>query len=245
MRHSPRQDDAMTQTVHPKRMYLAYRHPTLSPEAFIPRWRQHGALAMQFMAEQGWQNVTSYSHCDAIRDSGLTGVAGEIDGVGMFRFHDLEARRRHVQFQRARSVLEADEDSTFGHRVNRTGWVADERVFVTGGTPRVALMRVITRDAGLEASHFETHWQGPYARDLIAACGPALRRYVQDWPLVPEFGNAWGLTCTLIDELWFDELDALKACWAQHQALLALSGESSVAPDVKLVPVREVVLRAA
>src|SRR6187401_1314827 len=128
-----------------KRMYLAVRHPSLSPEAFVTRWRTHGALAMSFMARQQWENVTRYVQCDALRDHGLEGIAPDFDGIGMISFRDAEARKRHVGNADARAVLEADEDDTFAMRVNRRGFVAAEMVLIARSDPEVALVRVIRR----------------------------------------------------------------------------------------------------
>ena len=58
-----------------KIMYLARRNPVFpSQEAFQPRWRQHGKLAMSLPT---WQQVRRYVHSDA-----LPGQAHDYDGVG-------------------------------------------------------------------------------------------------------------------------------------------------------------------
>jgi hypothetical protein len=232
----------MPGSIRPKRLYLARRHPSLTPAAFITRWREHGRLAMSFMARQQWQNVTRYAHLDAIRDSGIPGVAQDIDGVGMIGFRDLEARRRHAGFAEARAVLEPDEDGVFAARVNRSGLVADERVVFDEGRPRAALIRVLERRADVASDVFADRCRDELAPALRAALS-GLRRYVQCWPLPPERGPAWGLACDLVDELWFDDRDALRAACASSG--VALRGDGTSVRPTTLVAVEEVVLHPA
>jgi len=61
-----------------KFIYLAKRKPTLTPEAFIKRWRQHGALAMSLPF---WHNMLLYVHADPIRPAPILGASLEYDAV--------------------------------------------------------------------------------------------------------------------------------------------------------------------
>jgi hypothetical protein len=124
--------------VRPKRLYLVKRHPSLTREQFVARWREHGALAMRFMARQQWENVVRYAQCDAIHDHGLAGVTRDYDGVGMIGFRDLEARRRHATFAEARAVLEADEDLASANGSTRQGWSPPSTSCSTGRRPASA-----------------------------------------------------------------------------------------------------------
>lgn len=60
-----------------KFMYFAKRKPGFTPETFIPRWRQHGALAMSLPM---WRNMTLYIHADTIRPVPIAGASSEYDG---------------------------------------------------------------------------------------------------------------------------------------------------------------------
>jgi hypothetical protein len=63
-----------------KLMYLAKRKNTYATsEAFRPRWRQHGALAMSLPS---WASAERYIHAD-VQPSSPAGHAHEFDGVGV------------------------------------------------------------------------------------------------------------------------------------------------------------------
>lgn len=199
-------------TVHPKRIYFTQRHPSLTRDMFVARWRQHGQLAMHFMAKQDWANVVRYLHCDAIHDSGLPGIDEQWDGMGIVLFRDTDARRRHVGFMEARAALEADEDATFFTPVNRHGLVAREQVLRAGPAGRIKLVRVFKRHDGISAADFEQCWQSRHVPESGASFGPALLRQVANWPLSPEHTTGWGLDCDVVEELWFESVDTLCRC---------------------------------
>jgi hypothetical protein len=60
-----------------KFMYFAKRKHNFTPETFIPRWRQHAALAMSLPM---WRNMALYVHADTIRPVPLVGASSEYDG---------------------------------------------------------------------------------------------------------------------------------------------------------------------
>ena len=217
--------------IRPKRMYLVKRNPRFSAETFVPRWREHGRLAMQFMARQHWDNVVRYAHYDPVRDPRLTGVTREYDGVGMIGFRDVDARKRHVGFVEARSVLEADEDDAFGERVNRAGLVADEQVIVDGPTTGIGVVRVVAKERGPLAA-----WQAAQRQRVPAALAGMLRRYVHDVPLPPENGVAWGLDCLAVEELWFDDVETTVRAWPSIGATATGDGPVVVVREVLLYP---------
>jgi uncharacterized protein (TIGR02118 family) len=200
--------------VKPKRLYLARRKPSLTREQFLKRWRQHGELAMSFMARQDWQNVTAYIHFDPVREaSGIAGASDDYDAIGWIRFKDTEARRRHIQFGEARAVLEPDEDAFFSDRVNKTGMVAGETTLRDGPSSGVTKFCFLKRRSEMSAAEFDDHWRNQHARLLLEAA-PAMHRYAQNYPLPPENGRAWGMGCDGVEESWFASLDDLKKAHA-------------------------------
>ena len=68
-----------------KFMYLAKRKPTLSPEAFTARWRQHGALAMSLSF---WRNMLLYVQADPIRPAPIPSASGDYDAVAITKAQD-------------------------------------------------------------------------------------------------------------------------------------------------------------
>lgn len=200
--------------IKPKRLYLARRKPTLTREQFRDRWRVHGRLAMSFMARQNWENVTAYIHFDPVREaSGIAGASDDYDAIGWIRFKDVEARRRHAGFAEARAVLEPDEDEFFSERVNKTGMVTWEIVLRDGPSSGITKFTFLKRKSGLSPAGFDEHWKNQHAPLLLQAA-PAMHRYVQNYPLPPENGHAWGMGCDGVEESWFASLDDLKAAHA-------------------------------
>ncbi len=201
--------------VRPKRLYLARRKPPLTREQFLARWRQHARLAMSFMARQSWENVTAYIHFDPVREaSGIAGASDDYDAIGWIRFKDVEARKRHIQFAEARAVLEADEDEFFSARVNTTGMVVSETVLREGPSSGVTKFCFLKRKSELSLAEFDDHWKNEHAPLLLKAA-PTMQRYVQNHPLPPEKGNAWGMGCDGVEESWFASLDELKKAHAE------------------------------
>jgi hypothetical protein len=223
-------------TIRPKFVYLAKRHPRLTREQFISRWREHGALAMGFMARQHWENVTRYVHCDAIHDHGLSGVSDDYDGVGLIWFKDLDARKRHRSFAEARAAREADEDLAFAARVDRAALLTDEQVVLEGPTAGVKVVRFIARDRGAGDESREVAWREEQRTTVLGGLDGAMRRYVQNVPLPPENGVASSLDCRAVEEMWFDDVDALSRAWPK--VMSANTGATAAA----IVIVREVFL---
>lgn len=228
--------------VRPKRIYFVRAHPQLAPGRFVARWREHGRLAMHFMALQGWRNVIRYVHCDALRPPDLPGLDPGWDGMGIVVFRDPPARREHLSFAAARQALEADEDAAFAARVNRSGLVAREQLLREGSPDGFKLVRVFRRPAGMDEAAFERQWRGQHVPRIQAAAAGALVRHVANWPLPPENGSAWGLDCAVIEELWFATTgDAARSLEAEQQALRRATGPGQ--PELQFaILTRETVL---
>ena len=169
---------------------------------------------MSFMARQNWENVTAYIHFDPVRASGIAGASDDYDAIGWIRFKDIDARKRHIQFAEARAVLEADEDEFFSARVNTTGMVVSETVLREGPSSGVTKFCFLKRNSELSPAEFDDYWKNRHAPLLLKAA-PTMQRYVQNHPLPPEKGNAWGMGCDGVEESWFASLDELKKAHAE------------------------------
>jgi hypothetical protein len=232
--------------MRPKRIYFVRRHPGIARENFTARWREHGRLAMHFMAQQGWRNVVRYVHCDSVDAPEVPGLSGEWDGMGIVLFRDAEARREHVAFAAARQALEADEDLAFAQRVNRSGLVALEQVLREGPCDDgFKLARVFSKPADLGEAAFQSAWGNEHVPRLHDAAGATLLRHVANWPLPPENGSAWGLECAVVEELWFaSTADVAHTLQAEQDASPGTAAHSRLHPRFALLT-RETVLYEA
>lgn len=185
----------------PKLIYLARRNPALDAASFVPRWRQHGALGMS-MAR--WKNVWRYVHCDVLR---VDGGADVHDGVGIVWHRSAEARRAHREDRRAQQMMERDELETFAQLVRRFCALYRETVLLPPAPgARAKLVRFLHGPEGCPADGFVAA-ASPVLDAQGAATGGALRGQVRNVRAPPEAGP-WGLDYELIEEWWFDDLEA-------------------------------------
>lgn len=227
------------QHYEPKRIYIAERNPKLSREQFIQRWRQHGALAMSFMARQNWANVILYVHCDAIHDHGIGGFSDCYDGMGVLHFRDQTAREQHIGFTEARAALAADEEETFKTQMKYgLGNVTHETVLLEG--PALGVKVVYCRQL-TDKVQANRHAQRR-ASIALRAFGGAIRRYVQSIPVTPENGSAWGLQSDLIEELWFDDVVAVRKAFNEPEAADFHADRADLSETPIVLLTREVVL---
>jgi hypothetical protein len=224
----------------PKRIYLARRHPGLSPDEFRARWREHGALAMSM---PGWQHLARYVQCDTIRDA-LPGAADPYDGVAMMWFWSPEARRQHRAETPSRMAMESDEDSVFAERVNNFAIITEEHVIAPGPLAPIRAVRFLRKRAGLSTDAFRAAWGDQHAARVLGVARPPLR-YVQNVPLPPEVGPVWGLDYDGIEEFWFGGLDEARAYFAQSVPELAQPGQDGLTQEIVLTVVTETVLHDA
>ena len=116
-----------------KLMYLAKRNPSYtSQEAFRPRWRQHGALAMSLPT---WTTGRRYVHADALAPSAAA-PAHEYDGVGVMWPDPKEGIFREAPtpdtIETGRILLE-DEMKAFAGPVMPLAVLTEEEILKTGG----------------------------------------------------------------------------------------------------------------
>lgn len=89
----------------------------------------------------------------------------------------------------------------------------------------VKLIYCISKKPEMSVEQFQTYWRGTHAP--IAARIPGLRRYIQchvvpelyDRPAAPPFDGA--------AELWFDDLDAMRAAMGSPEVAAALEDEKN------------------
>jgi hypothetical protein len=116
-----------------KLMYLAKRKPEFpSQEAFRPRWRQHGALAMSLPS---WTRGRRYVHADALPPS--QNVPAHIyDGVGVLWYAQGETVFSPTPSPEAiqtAAILQKDELEAFDGNVRPMAMLVDETIVRAGG----------------------------------------------------------------------------------------------------------------
>jgi hypothetical protein len=113
-----------------KFLYLANRKPDFTTEAFISRWRQHGALAMSLPF---WQRFFFYMQADVVRPIPIPGASNEYDGVSYMLAPDdsLFANPSAEDTANVQILLE-DETKTFRGPIPPMGLVVEERISKQG-----------------------------------------------------------------------------------------------------------------
>jgi hypothetical protein len=158
-----------------KSIYLAGRHPTLSRAQFVPRWRQHGELAMSLGA---WQFAGRYTHGDVIRLSSDPGVRLDSDdffGVGMVWFPGGEEGLRGLVEAPDFPRLYDDEPEAFGGHVDDLTLLTQETILWETGTVGARLVWFLTLPDGQDRDEF---WST--CRERLCPDGAAPARYSEN-----------------------------------------------------------------
>jgi len=87
----------------------------------------------------------------------------------------------------------------------------------------VKLIYVISRKEGMSVAEFQTHWRETHAD--IAARIPGVRRYVQYHTLPELYGRETPPPYDGAAELWFDDLDAMRAAFRSDETAAAREDE--------------------
>ena len=88
----------------------------------------------------------------------------------------------------------------------------------------VKLIYCITRKSGLSVEEFQRYWRETHGP--IAGAIPGLRRYVQSH-VVPELYGRQAPPYDGAAELWFDDLDAMRAAMQSPEVKAALEDEKN------------------
>lgn len=196
-------------------MYIASRHPKLSLPAFRARWRQHGALAM---SQPRWVNVKRYVHCDRLEEISLPGLSGDHDGVGMLWYRSPAHRAAHVAATTTQAIMVEDERETFSDLIANSRVLVAEHVVIPGDYAPLKLTQFIWRSEPTSATSFSDRWQQQQAERTESLRGLA-ERYVVNTPMPPENDKPWGLSCDVIEELWFKDTSAMSTFLRERNEL--------------------------
>jgi hypothetical protein len=168
-----------------KVMYLAPLPQGRSHEAFRPRWRQHGRLAMGLPM---WQHMTRYKQCDVLvaGERGLTPEHLEsmredaYGGVGMIWFRDADALAA-ASADPDVATMQRDEVETFGRELGTNLVPTGEQVLFDHGGSAITLVGAVHRREGLAREAFSREWRA-FGEALTATPEVAghARKYVQN-----------------------------------------------------------------
>jgi hypothetical protein len=209
-----------TADFQPKLIYLARRHPALTREQFVGRWRQHGALGMSLPR---WRNIAHYVHCDVLDDSCY-------DAIGLIWHRSPNHRAAHIADTSSRLEMESDERATFARPIVQDCLIAREYVQRAPPTARPSAAKVFVFADAIDASAAAQR----HARIADLAYAPSVVLYNHALP--PERGTAWGLRYASVEEYGFDDLPAAQRAVAMlrsdSQALCVLTNEVTLYPRV-------------
>jgi uncharacterized protein (TIGR02118 family) len=168
-----------------KMIYLAERNPSLDRDAWVARWRQHGAFCRTLPI---WDHIRHYEQCVAVDGAEIlqtspTGPQPQEgwDGVGMIWFWSFEALGRAID-EPLRPQLDADELETFNGPVAPTALLAREVVLRDEGGVGAKVIAFVRRKPGLSREDFADYWEHQHAPLFVGCAGisPLLRKYVQN-----------------------------------------------------------------
>ena len=114
-----------------KMLYIAKRHPSLTPAGFVARWRQHGALAMSL---QLWRRMTGYVQASVISPAPLAGASDGYDAIGVLWNSDAPMTEADAADS---ATMAKDEEETFAHYISPGLQIFDEKVLKHDGPGRV------------------------------------------------------------------------------------------------------------
>ena len=87
----------------------------------------------------------------------------------------------------------------------------------------VKLIYVMARKEGMSVAEFQTYWREIHAP--IAAAIPGVRRYVQCHTLPELYGSRLDPPYDGAAELWYDDLEAMKATFGSEETAAAREDE--------------------
>ncbi|MBI1385901.1 MAG: hypothetical protein GC150_13430 [Rhizobiales bacterium] len=187
----------------PKLIYLAERHPDLTPAGFTTRWREHARLGMSL---ERWRNVRRYVHCDPLDVTGLAGLPhAAADGVALVWYRSEASRIAHAGESPERAIMRNDERETFARPVREFATLTIEHPIrasqYRSGEVRVFLFA--RRRPDLATPDFLARWRRDHGSALASRLAATLpsATYIQNQVRTDRAALGLGLDVDAIDEL--------------------------------------------
>lgn len=222
-----------------KVIYLVQRKPGTERDAFVRRWRQHGALGMS-MAR--WRNVKRYAHCDIRGEVTSDGqfVDSAFDGIGMSLFRSMAHRADHAADTVAQEAMVADEREAFAELVAKSRLLVLERPAISRCEAVAAkAVRLIEWNTRMDDATMLEVWQN-YSRRSVAG-HEEISRHVFDL-IFDNAGEDSPLRCQAVDELGFCSSGALKRFAAANDLTALTDADGRQLGTARVFATSEVVL---
>jgi hypothetical protein len=190
-----------------KIIYLVQRKPGTDRNAFVRRWRMHGALGMSM---ERWRNVKRYVHCDIRGElSADGGVAeSEFDGIGMSTHRSPAHRAAHAADTVAQAAMVADEREAFAQLVATSRLLTLERPAISRcEAVAIKAVRLIDWDIEMDDAAMLETWR-EYSGRVVAGHEEVSRHLFN--LIVDNAAADSPLRCQAVDELGFCSDQALK-----------------------------------
>jgi EthD domain len=214
-----------------KIVYTACKHDGVTREAFIRRWRYHGALAMMQLGY--WAPVSRYAQADCLIDlSRFSGASADTDGIGQLWYADMDAVAASSAAPEVERVILPDGRETMNHdRLRHI--IAEESVLRDGEQANPAWLYVFFRRAvNAPAEKFFDRWQAWLEDSLDRQIFPT----IVSGRSAHESGEFHGLL-----ELGFANVKAMAEGFSAWNGALSKSGRTFI--DALIVtPARQRVL---
>ncbi len=109
-----------------KLIYLAQKKPGFSRDAFLARWRRHGALGM---AQPLWRHAIGYIQAEPIEPALIQGLSEDYDAIATFCLGDNMFSDLGADDAEGSRVMAADELETFATPIPEVSlWVNEEPI---------------------------------------------------------------------------------------------------------------------
>lgn len=109
-----------------KLIYLAQKKPGFSRDAFLARWRRHGALGM---AQPMWRHTIAYIQAEPIQPALVPGLSEDYDAIATFCLGDNMFADLGATDAEGSRIMAADELETFATPIPEVSlWVTEEAI---------------------------------------------------------------------------------------------------------------------
>jgi hypothetical protein len=200
----------------------------VSREAFVHRWRRHGALAMS--QPSFWDPVVRYLQSDRLHAlSGFPSANPAYVGIGEIHYRDIAGRTQSKQSPELATVLHPDASEFFRRQVQIHAGVEDVHLFQGRYAP-VKIYIFVSRAPSSPKPDFFAEWEGLQARILAGVLSAhLLRRLVCGRAL----DGSVGMDATA--ELSFDSVDDATTYYSEWLGRVESAALSAVRRDSMVI----------
>lgn len=188
-----------------KSIYLARRNPSLGPDEFRERWKQHSALTGTTQRIRPY--FTQVVQCARHDGVGPADATVDYDGANLLGLVERAGGYAVFDEPEARDIMLPDELVTFAGPIRDCTVVTREKVCKSGGFARFLVLRFLkfAGNDGREA-HFARWCDLQSLRDGTGSCAHLVQRSVANLVVEP---TPPAMDFDLVTETWFADATAL------------------------------------